>query len=70
MERQHGFHLLLASFSGNAYMCRLWRIPSDLRRASTVFLQISDESIWSKRDTHERLIEACREQDLETAKSC
>lgn len=64
------FHLLLASFSGNAYMCRLladtFRICA---RASTqYFLQISDESIWSKRDTHERLIEACRERDIETAK--
>lgn len=64
------FHLLLASFSGNAYMCRLladtFRICA---RASTqYFLQISDEPIWSKRDTHDRLIEACREGDIETAK--
>lgn len=64
------FHLLLASFSGNAYMCRLladtFRICA---RASTqYFLQISDEPIWNKRDMHDRLIQACREQDLEAAK--
>lgn len=64
------FHLLLASFAGNAYMCGLLAETFKIcARASTqYFLQITDEQLWSKRSMHERLVKACQDKDLGTAK--
>ncbi len=66
-----GFHLMLASFAGNAYMTGL--LKSTLRinaRAATQYYQnIYSPELEQKKRTHERFIQACRERDYQSARS-
>ena len=69
-ERNSGFHLLLASFSGNQYLYRMLKqVFRDCARAMTQYFllkaqgKVDDE----QNQYHERVIRALREKDLACA---
>lgn len=65
-----GFHLLLASFADNQYMCGLLEnvLRICARATSQYFNNITNSVLHSKQSTHRHFIEACECGDLPTAR--
>lgn len=65
-----GFHLLLASFAGNAYMSKILEntMRISARATTQYFVNITGKMLQQKRGTHDQLIQALEMKDHETAK--
>ena len=65
------FHLLLASFAGNAYMYKLLRdtLRIDARATTQYFKNIYAPELQQKRFAHEHFIDACENGDYQAARN-